>query len=256
MMGTKRLLVAATVVAALAASASPAAASHSWGGYHWARASNPFTVSLGDNVSSAWDSYLRTAAADWSDDAGGNPLNATTVAGSTTGRKCRARSGRVEVCNAAYGNNGWLGVASVWASGGHISQATVKLNDTYYATAKYNTPVWRAAVTCQELGHTFGLDHQDESGADFHTCMDYAATPDADNTRPNAHDYEQLGLIYEHLDPFTTIGATSTATGRGRGLKRVKESLYVEDLGGGTKRYVWVVWKDNGRHAEPPADID
>jgi hypothetical protein len=34
----------------LAVSASPAAASHSWGSYHWVRTSNPFTVPLGDNV--------------------------------------------------------------------------------------------------------------------------------------------------------------------------------------------------------------
>jgi hypothetical protein len=33
-------------------------ADHSWGGYHWARTSNPFTLKVGDNVSSAWDTYL------------------------------------------------------------------------------------------------------------------------------------------------------------------------------------------------------
>ena len=29
-------------------------ANHSWGGYHWARTSNPFTVRVGDNVTSVW----------------------------------------------------------------------------------------------------------------------------------------------------------------------------------------------------------
>ena len=43
------VLVAAGVGAAFAAPA--ALANHSWGGYHWARTSNPFTVKLGDNVS-------------------------------------------------------------------------------------------------------------------------------------------------------------------------------------------------------------
>jgi len=38
---------------------------------------------------------------------------------------------------------------------------------------------------CQEIGHIWGLGHQDESGADFHTCMDYATNPDADNMHPN-----------------------------------------------------------------------
>jgi hypothetical protein len=30
--------------------------------------------------------------------------------------------------------------------------------------------VWRADVVCQETGHSIGLDHQDTSGANFHTC--------------------------------------------------------------------------------------
>ena len=34
-----------------------ASASHSCGNYHWARTANPFTLKLGDNVSSAWDSW-------------------------------------------------------------------------------------------------------------------------------------------------------------------------------------------------------
>jgi hypothetical protein len=40
--------------------------SHSWGGYHWARTANPFTLKLGDNVSSGWDTYLAMASIDWS----------------------------------------------------------------------------------------------------------------------------------------------------------------------------------------------
>ncbi|KXK10915.1 MAG: hypothetical protein UZ22_OP11002000543 [Microgenomates bacterium OLB23] len=33
-------------------------ADHSWGGYHWARTQNPFTVKFGNNVSNAWGLYL------------------------------------------------------------------------------------------------------------------------------------------------------------------------------------------------------
>ena len=55
--------LAATCCGVLAA---PAAANHSWNGYHWARTANPFGLSLGDNVGPAWDSYLGTASANWS----------------------------------------------------------------------------------------------------------------------------------------------------------------------------------------------
>lgn len=44
-------LSGAVVLAAV--TAAPAVANHSWSGYHWARTSNPFTVTLGDNVSTA-----------------------------------------------------------------------------------------------------------------------------------------------------------------------------------------------------------
>ncbi|MGH8678986.1 MAG: hypothetical protein ACREUQ_11610, partial [Burkholderiales bacterium] len=85
-------------------------ANHSWGTYHWARTNNPFTLNLGDNVSSTWDSYLGTTSADWSVSV---VLNTTIVTGLTTPKRCRATSGRVEVCSATYGNNGWLGLAQI-----------------------------------------------------------------------------------------------------------------------------------------------
>src|SRR5213596_2171882 len=45
--------------------AVPAFANHSWGGYHWARTSNPFTLKVGDNVTSPWDGILNTTISDW-----------------------------------------------------------------------------------------------------------------------------------------------------------------------------------------------
>lgn len=54
---------------------------------------------------------------------------------------------------------------------------------------------------CQEIGHTFGLTHQDVkfNNANLDSCMDYTSNPDS-NQHPNAHDYEQLESIYAHLD--------------------------------------------------------
>lgn len=174
--------------------------SHAWGNYHWARTSNPFHVKLGDNVTSAWDSYLVDANADWN---ASSVLNTSIVAGQSN-KRCRPTAGRGEVCNGSYGQNGWLGLAQIWLSGGHISQGTAKMNDTYFNMAAYNTPAERRHVMCQEVGHIFGLGHQDESGASLKTCMDYAQ----DSTysqHPNAHDYQMLESIYNsHLDSSNT----------------------------------------------------
>jgi hypothetical protein len=148
---------------------------------------------------------LNTAASDWSVS---KVLDAIVVGGGARPRNCRPTSGRVEVCNSTYGNTGWLGVAQIWATGSHITQGTVKLNDTYFNTAQYNTPAWRALVVCQEVGHTFGLDHQDETftNPNLGTCMDYTNDPST-NQHPNAHDYEELEIIYQHTDSITTVGA-------------------------------------------------
>jgi hypothetical protein len=238
----KTLLAFAATVVVVGALASTAAANHSWGGYHWARTANPFTIQVGDNVSPGWDSYLRTAAADWSADTAGNPLNATVVAGAGKGR-CRGTSGRVEVCNGAYGNNGWLGLAQIWvSSGGHITRGTAKMNDTYFNTSKYNTAAWRGSVMCQEVGHTWGLDHQDESGADFHTCMDYAINPDADNMHPNRHDYEELAIIYSHLDATTTIGRAASSSTRVVRVDRKNSSVIERRFADGSRQVTFIIW--------------
>lgn len=178
--------------------AGSAGADHSWSTYHWARSSNPFTLRLGDNLSSVWDPYLQTTSSDWSVS---NVLDTTIVAGQSSQRRCRAASGRVEVCNGTYGNNGWLGIASISVSGSHITSGSVRVNDTYFNTAQYNTTAWRNLVMCQEVGHIFGLDHQDEnfSNPNLGTCMDYTNSPGS-NQHPNAHDYEQLSIIYSHSD--------------------------------------------------------
>ena len=205
----RRIAIGAALALPLVAMAVPALAAHSWANYHWARTANPFTLQLGDNVDAKWDSYLVTTNADWTTSV---VLNTTIVPGLTTGKRCAATAGRVEVCNAAYGNRGWLGIASISISGSHITQGTVKLNDSYFDTPQYNTPAWRNLVSCQEVGHTLGLDHQDEvfTNADLNTCMDYSNNP-VPNQHPNAHDYEQLATIYQHLDTTTTVSAQTVA---------------------------------------------
>ena len=242
----KRLAVLAVAATGLAL-ASTAFATHSWGGYHWARTSNPFTLKLGSNVSSSWATYLSTTSSDWSVS---SVLDTTIVTGSSVKRRCSAVSGRVEVCNGSYGNNGWLGIAQIWLSGGHITQGTVKVNDTYFNLAQYNTPAEKNHVMCQEVGHTFGLDHQSTSGASLGTCMDYSSDPSSQH--PNTHDYEELGIIYAHLDSTTTIGAAATGPGKGKAQK-VRDDLWVEDLGNGVRRFTFVYWVNRGVSHEAPA---
>lgn len=191
-----------------------AQASHSWGGYHWARTSNPLTLKLGDNLTSNWDPFLATTSTDWS---ASSIIDTSIVAGNSNPRRCQPTSGRVEVCNSKYGSNGWLGIAQIWLSGNHITQGVTKLNDTYFSKPSYNTPAWKNLVMCQEVGHVFGLDHQDETfnNTNMGTCMDYTDDPSGlikaqlNNEHPDAHDYAELESIYAHLDAFTSIQSST-----------------------------------------------
>jgi hypothetical protein len=236
--------------------------SHSWGNYHWARTSNPFTIKLGDNVDSNWQQYLVDADNDWDSS---NVLDTTIVAGGTKARRCAATTGQVEVCNAAYGNTGWLGIAGIYASGDHITKGYVKLNDTYYAPGtSYDTPAWRRLVTCQEVGHTFGLGHQDENfnNNNLNTCMDYTNSPDS-NQHPNNHDYQLLSSIYNHLDSTTTVGVradTETAAADEDDFGELIEvslsgtrETYRKELGNGEVLVRHVTWAD-GAHTLPGTD--
>ncbi len=237
--------------------ALPASADHAWGNYHWARTSNPFTLKLGDNVSGDWDGHLSTASSDWSQS---SVLDTTVVAGGTNPKRCGATSGRVEVCNARYGQNGWLGLAQIWLSGDHIVQGVAKMNDTYFTMAAYNNPSEKLHVMCQEVGHTFGLGHTSEDGSSQNTCMDYYynRTDDGVSTHPNAHDYEQLETIYAHLDRTTTVGATVGALPAAVASADVdmpaqwgrlvhssrRAAIYVREFGGGYRIVTHVTWAE------------
>mgnify|MGYP001585990512 CR=1 FL=1 len=112
---------------------------------------------------------------------------------------------------------------------------------------------------CQEVGHVFGLDHQDEdmSNANLGTCMDYTSNPTS-NQHPNTHDYEMLETIYAHLDTTTTVSQSTAAKAQvpenvdevqewGREIRRSADgraSLFERDFGG-QKVLTHVFWAES-----------
>jgi hypothetical protein len=195
----------------LGACMTVAYASHSWNGYHWARTTDQFTLKLGNNLTTAdWQSHLAQASSDWN--SGNTPLM-TAIVADQSNRRCSMVAGTTQVCNGTYGNTGWLGLASISITDGtHITQGSAKMNDTYFNTARYNNPNEREHVMCQEVAHTFGLDHQSTDGSSLNTCMDYFSNTGANagstlSTKPNQHDFDELDTIYAHLDGTTTVAA-------------------------------------------------
>ena len=196
---TKGLLLGA---AGLAAVAGPATANHAWSTYHWERTGAEVTVPVIDNTTGIWKSRNHTgiAVSDWNQS---TVIQAPLVNGNAD-PACAGVSNQINVCNDDYGNTGWLGIASISVSRGrttHITSGITKLNDFYFNQAQYNNDTWRQLVTCQEIGHDYGLGHQNEDFAtDLTTsCMEYTSQP-AGNEHPDAHDYEMLLDIYAHSD--------------------------------------------------------
>jgi hypothetical protein len=223
-MRPKWIFVSVIATAVLLASATSVFANHAWSKYHWEITEAPLSLNLGDNLGSNWSSYLATANANWNDLT--PALNNAVVAGAATG-DCSAATGAVEICADAYGATGWLGIAGISVKrgkDGHITRGYVKLNDSYYdATTPgtgYNTADHRLFVVCQEVGHIFGLGHQDENfdNANLDSCMDYTGTMTAAQSTPNAHDAEQLESIYAHVHGGEKVkGGGGGNNGGGRG---------------------------------------
>ena len=254
---------------------TPASATHSWGGYHWATGGKGLDVTVNLAITPEWTTALNGAVADW-EKSRSLGLNVRRVTLADNDRKlCRPIPGQVLVCNAAYGQRQWVGLATIWLSNNHISQAVTQLNDTYYAFPFYNTPAWRSAVACQEIGHDWGLDHQDEAfdNVNLGSCMDYSLAPQGgmyngfdygpSNEHPNAHDYDQLLTIYGHNDGFTTAiplvakgaDAASEPAGVspaewGTAVRRDamgRPNVFVKELGRGQKKVTHVLWAVDAR---------
>ncbi len=209
-----RLALSVVGAAALFTVAVTASATHSWNNYHWARTAQNFPLQVVDSTTPDWDGELAQTMTDWSK----STALELTVTGSddssNTRKRCPSVTGQIRVCNASYGNNGWLGLASINIdSSGHITQGTAKMNDSY--ASSFAVQDERDHVMCQEVGHLFGLGHTSEDGSTQNTCMDYSSSPTS--TRPNQHDYDQLQLIYGHLDSYNSYGTGSGGGGKPHG---------------------------------------
>jgi hypothetical protein len=255
---------ALTVLTSLAvlASAAPALANHAWANWHWERAANPFTVRVRDSTTQTknvlggqlWPAALRQAANDWS---ASSVLNMAVLKRTTLDlavrQICPFQPTAVRVCNVFSPDVTWLGLATVApdvnSGDGHILAATAQMNDTWFSTPLYNSTNAQH-VMCQEVGHTIGLDHQSESGADLNTCMDYATA--LDNPHPNGHDYQQLQIIYSHLD-----GSAGASTSSRKGVSKAAASIDGMATGGWSPTDLGFApgFHGTGHHGHPHSDV-
>lgn len=116
--------------------------------------------------------------------------NAVLLWDSTSMSLSYSSSGDVELFYDTYGANGWLGLATISPSNCVIQSATAQLNDTYLGNGSYSQTAVDH-VACQEVGHTFGLDHNRNAND---TCMNDTILTAGNQI--NQHDEDTLFCIY------------------------------------------------------------
>lgn len=200
----KKVIIAVTLaLSTLFAGMGVVLGSHSWSGYHWT--SDNLSPTVFDKTKA--DLYdVSAAVSEWAS------LSTSTQPVISSNRKSN-------IVVSEAGSAFWLGLARIWIDeDGHIGKGEVKLNTSLLVN--YG-PAAADHILCQELGHILGLNHQRGT---LDSCMNDQA-PLGSVVSPNAHDAEQLALIYDHEDVIVDDG-----DGKGRGNGR-----------GGKKRGEWVV---------------
>ena len=192
----KKILATIAVVALSLAMFGVASADHSWNGFHWDSDTLAPTVK-NKTTSSLYD--VPAGIVEWA--ALGTPIQPVLT---------DAKKGNITVSEA--GSRFWLGQARVFVEDGHITKGEVKLNTKllvgYGAAAADH-------VFCQELGHVLGLNHQAGD-----SCMNDTFSTLGAFTSPDAHDAEQLVLVYDHEDVIVDDGGKpGKGNGRGKGGK-------------------------------------
>src|ERR687888_1030506 len=96
----KKLHRVALAAGAAVLALTPAAATHSWGGYHWAGNGTNLTLKVNTAITSQWNTSVGNAISDWNKSTeltlnGPIPVAAT--------KRCNPIAGQILVCNAAYG---------------------------------------------------------------------------------------------------------------------------------------------------------
>jgi hypothetical protein len=210
----RRVFILVIALAMLLLSAVAALANNTWSGYHWPEEPGDphvgsISLTLVDFLDDAYGTEYGEAVDDWdrNSNTGKGPLDFIRLNGSgdrpaacnndATNAAGAKIDGTIHVCNGTYGTNGWLGLARIWvASNGHIDAGVALMNDSYMLDdPTYAVPNAVQHVLCQEIGHTFGLDHQ--GSPKKQSCMNSRwGLTNPDFIGPNQHDYDTLDEIY------------------------------------------------------------
>jgi len=153
---------------------------------------NGLEMKIYNALSEDWYSYLDQAVQDW----GNGPPKSLSLSTEIVPYDfdCSPIKGHIKACNGNYGYTDWKGINESILIDGYIVSSTVRLNDFFMKAATSGS---RQYTICHELGHGFGLPHNDENffNKDLGSCLDYTVRPEQ-NQQPSAYDFERLAELY------------------------------------------------------------
>ncbi len=189
----KSFIAAGLLIAGLAGSAAQA---HQWG--CWIQADRNVRIRNASGGSTA-----QSAINDW------NSMTILNISAVSSGEE-------TYVFNANSGATGWGGLASITNySGCTILRATAQVNTYYYSS----TSTSARGVHCQEIGHTFGLDHSNDGG-----CMGAGYWYSVANAyRPVSHNVTDIGNMYANR---FSAGSAVPMVGPEVGAPRIHAAWY------------------------------
>ncbi len=134
------LLLTADLVMATVASA------HQWSNFHWNRYGSSVTILVRNTAQ--YRTEASQAINDWNNN---TILDIPQVDYHTD----------ISVFDGNYGDTGWAGLAEISYSSnnGHLTHGHARLNYYYPSSSTF-----KQGIFCQEIGHTFGLDHANDGG--------------------------------------------------------------------------------------------
>ncbi|KAL3791765.1 hypothetical protein ACHAW5_008760 [Stephanodiscus triporus] len=147
-------------------------------------------LTLQNALDDTWQAEFEIAVDDWRES---DALQLTTER-VTVDNNCNTVDGVIVVCNANFGDTGWVGINERSYRRGFIVSSVVKMNEYYLGDADFGH---RRYVMCHEIGHGLGLPHTDENpdNADLGNCLDYTFSPDA-NMLPGDVNMAKLRGMY------------------------------------------------------------
>ncbi|KAL7486132.1 hypothetical protein ACHAW6_011733 [Cyclotella cf. meneghiniana] len=147
-------------------------------------------LTLLNALDDTWQDEFWDAVSDWQD----SPALTLDAERVDVDYDCNRVSGVMVICNANFGDTGWVGINENEIKNGVIVSSVTKMNEYYLRNAEY---AHRRYTMCHEVGHGFGLPHTDEDpyNENLGNCLDYTVDPGA-NLYPGNVNYEKLTGMY------------------------------------------------------------